>query len=330
MSVPAPAMPFSRHLSASASRLCVTRVVKNARRLQTLLPAEFPAVEPKDGYATWIPFDLLQRLHRLRLSEATRSHPRLQLLAEPLGPPSPAKTGANGTPLFSGTLRFLAAQFATGPVANIAVPPSDLDTAINYATRVSGAISRYASQYGANRILVAPGSIPSTFPIPGGRFNDATVRGWVDGLVGSGSLGNADCAVLLAPRGVTNTDAPVDQGVLGYHGAAKIPYLFVNVTGTGLRLDDPSDLFALALSHEIAEMTVDPMADSSHPEVCDPCGPNCQMVYRDYFDAHGTYVGTSTTFPPPYSYGWFINGIVRPASSAACPAPADACVYAPP
>lgn len=323
-------MSNSRPLSVPASRLCVTRVVKNARRLQTLLPAEFPVIEPRDGYASWIPSDLLQRLHRLRLAEATRSHAKLAGLTEPLGPPSPAKTGANGTPLFYGTLRFVAARFATGPVATVAVPASDLDVAMNYATRAAGSISRYASQYGPNRLTVATAAIPSTFSVPGGRFNDATVRFWVDGLVGSGALGNGDCAVLLAPRGVTNADAPVDQGVLGYHGAAKIPYLFVNVTGTGLRVDDPFDLFALALSHEIAEMTVDPAADSSHPEVCDPCGPNCQTVFRDYFDAKGGYLGTSTAFPPPYAYAWFINGIVQPPSSAACPAPADACVYAPP
>jgi hypothetical protein len=227
-------------------------------------------------------------------------------------------------------LRFLATEFDSGAGRKVGIPPNDLGIAVDYASRAAGPISRYAAQYGPNRIGVGAAPISAMFAAPGGRFNDAAVRRWVDGLVAVGTLASGDCAVILSPAGVTNTDAPVDQGVLGYHGTTRIPYIFVNVTGPGLQLDDPADRFALALSHEVAEMTVDPAADSSNPEVCDPCGPNCQSVIRDYFDVSGGFIGASTSFPPPFTYAWFINSIVQPPSSGACPAPAPACAYAPP
>ena len=101
--------------------------------------------------------------------------------------------------------------------------------------------------------------------------------------------------ILLNPPGLTNTDAREQNGtgVLGYHGFAQIPYAFVNLLGTGFQLGDPSDLFAEALSHEIAEMTVDPRADDSNPEVCDGCGTNCNGAgaYRVYFGPTGEYLG---------------------------------------
>jgi hypothetical protein len=77
-------------------------------------------------------------------------------------------------------------------------------------------------------------------------------------------------------------------------------------------------------------MVVDPTVDFVNPEVCDPCGPNCQTVFIDYFDANSIYLGTSQAFPAPFSYTFFINGIVQPASAPNCPAAQSACAYAPP
>jgi hypothetical protein len=120
--------------------------------------------------------------------------------------------------------------------------------------------------------------------------------------------------------------------VLGYHGLSPggVPYIFVNVTGSGFTLQDLQDYYALAVSHEIAEMVVDPRADGSNPEVCDGCGPNCEPVLRDYFDAAGAYLKTSVAFPPPFGFGFYINAIVKPSAAAQCPAPDSACAYAPP
>jgi hypothetical protein len=71
--------------------------------------------------------------------------------------------------------------------------------------------------------------------------------------------------------------------------------------------------------------------DGSNPEVCDPCGPNCASTYLPYFDAAGNYIATSQAFPPPFTYGFYINGIVTPEWALPCPVtvPATACEYSP-
>jgi hypothetical protein len=153
---------------------------------------------------------------------------------------------------------------------------------------------------------------------------------WVNAVVAQNSLPRNSCVAVLNPRGVVNTDADVTKGIGGYHSIANVPYLFVNVTGENLAVDDRMGLYALALSHEIAEVAVDPQADSVNPEVCDACGPNCQTVWIDYFDSAASYVATSQAFPPPFAYRFFINGIVKPVSATSCPAPAASCNYAPP
>jgi hypothetical protein len=140
--------------------------------------------------------------------------------------------------------------------------------------------------------------------------------------------------IFLNLPGLSNTDAKErgGVGVLGYHGFAGNPYSFVNLLGSLFELADPSDAFAEALSHAVAEMTVDLAADGSNPEVCDGCGTNCNGVgaYRLYFGPRGEYLGGSAAFPPAFAYTFFISAIATPASAAACPAPESACVYAPP
>jgi len=165
--------------------------------------------------------------------------------------------------------------------------------------------------------------------VPAGRYNDQTLRGWVNAIASQTKLPGNVCVMILNPRGIVNTDGDPSQGIGGYHGLANVPYCFVNAMGSGFTVADPQSLFALALSHEIAEMVVDPQANLANPEVCDPCGPNCQTPWIDYFTSGGGYLGTSQSFPPPFAYGFFINGIVKPDAATACPAPAAACNYAP-
>ncbi|HZY93038.1 MAG TPA: hypothetical protein VFG07_09760, partial [Thermoplasmata archaeon] len=116
------------------------------------------------------------------------------------------------------------------------------------------------------------------------------------------------------------------------HGRANVPYAFVNLLGSGFTLDDAAEAYAEAVSHEIAEMTVDPAADDSNPEVCDGCGTNClgSAAHRAYFDGSGNYLGGSTAFPPAFPFAFFLSSIAQPAVSADCPAPASGCDYAPP
>jgi hypothetical protein len=110
-----------------------------------------------------------------------------------------------------------------------------------------------------------------------------------------------------------------------------VPYCFVNVFGQNLTVQDQQDLYAWQLSHEIAEMTVDPGANQSNPEVCDACGPNCPPDWRDFFGGPANaYFQTTNAFPPGFAFNFFINAIVRPDSATQCPAPQSACFYAPP
>ena len=295
---------------------CRSRDLKLAWHLQRMAPEIVPKDEPLEGFE-----DLL-------LSSDPMLRFQLRDLAARGKLPSPRPTVS--APLFSGTLRVVSLSFPSAP-GGPSIAATDVATCVGYAQRTAPAIVRYASQYGpcsATVDTVTGVVTPSGSPR---RYNDAAVKSWVNAYVAAASLSPTTTAlVLLNPPGVVNTDADPSQGVLGYHGLANVPYAFVNVVGSGFALADTSDQFALALGHEIAEMIVDPKADLSNPEVCDPCGPNCQTVLRDYFDATGVYLGTDTTFPPSYAYAYFLNAIVQPASSTACPAPATSCAYAPP
>ncbi len=315
----------TRAKRSTTDRWCATRALKNARELTRLLPREFPPPGPGEAYLACLPLEELVRLHHLTPTELDGVDPRLSRLRGPL--PTP---GAARGPLFSGALRFLHVVYDLGGGSSISVGPADLAMALRYASLVAGPIQRYASPYGPNRLSVVPTIVPVRFPVGSSRFTDSALQAWLNSLLTSGTIQAGECPVVLAPPGVVNADAPADQGVLGYHGHANLPYVFVNVLGSGFALNDPGDLYALALSHEIAEMVVDPEADGSNPEVCDPCGPNCQSALRDYFSADGRYLGTTTAFPPAYSYGFYLNAVVQPASAAACPAPMRACAYAPP
>ncbi|MCI4350435.1 MAG: hypothetical protein L3K15_02840 [Thermoplasmata archaeon] len=296
--------------------LCRTREIKLARHLQRVAPDLVPAEEPAEGFGS-----LLQSgdpMLRFQLRDL-ESRGRL-----------PPTRSAASAPLFTGALKFVTLNYP-GPGGGLAILPADIATCLAYAARAVPPIVRYANQYGRAAASVDPIAATLAPPRAARRFNDTSVKTWVDAFVRANGLPpNASAVVLLNPPGAVNTDADPAQGVLGYHGLASVPYSFVNVVGSGFALDDPSDQFALALSHEIAEMVVDPRADLSNPEVCDPCGPNCQTVWRGYFDAGGAYLATETAFPPALPFAFFINGIVQPPDSTACPAPRSACAYGPP
>ena len=310
-----------------ADRICATRAHKNIAQLRRMLPHVFPQPEPEAGYASIAPIEVLARLER-----ATRGTlaglpaslagiaPDVQLIR-----PSTSSIG----PLFSGTLWFISLQLTTS-TGTLQLAPADLAVAQQFAQLAVRPISRYASQYGPNTAAVGSGVLVHPVSVPNGQYTDQTLQGWVNDLAQRSKLPPTDCLAFLNPPAGKNSDAPVAQGVLGYHGKAQLPYIFVNVLGRGFSVPDPNDQFALALSHEMAEMIVDPRADASNPEVCDPCGPNCQTPFRDYFDSGGSYLGSTTAFPPPYPYGFFLNGIVQPAGASACPAPSAQCAYAPP
>jgi hypothetical protein len=307
----------------SSSFLCATRFLKNAKFLQSPAMGFFPTEEPLNGFATLLSAHLLRRLERI-LPEETGVETLAKVLAERRPPMAKATVVA---PLFSGTLVFIHASFSSqGTVYSL--PEVDIQNAIQYASLSVIPISKYASQYGPNKLAVSTGLVPFQTALTGAKFNDQTLAGWVDQLAKARGLQQSSCLVVLSPQGVVNTDADVTQGVLGYHSRSPsgIPYIFVNVLGQGLTIIDEKGFYALALSHEIAEMTVDPAADGSNPEVCDPCAGNCNKDYRDYFDQAGNWLGGS----PTTGFAFFIDGIATPASVARCPAPESSCSYPPP
>lgn len=252
------------------------------------------------------------------------------------GAAGPSAVGPSATvtePLFAGTLYVADVRFTTDR-GTVAVAAADLETVVGFSQKAVGPIAAYASQYGAVE-LRAGGLLPSlVVSTPQGSYSDAQLQGWVDTLVSRQGSPAASAVLVLNPPGVVNRDARESGGVgvLGYHGLATVPYCFVNLLGSGLALDDRADLYAEAVSHEIAEMTVDPRADDRNPEVCDGCGTNCRSgaAFRAFFDAQGTYVGSSSAFPPSFPYAFFLSAIARPSHAADCPAPDSACSYGPP
>jgi hypothetical protein len=305
--------------------ICATRAIKNAKHLQRVAPHLMPRDEPSAGFGSILPLSVLASIH-------TGKTPA-DIAGAFAGIAFPAVNAA-ATALFRGTLFFVRILFTVQNQNNavISVSASDVNTAVQYASRAAVPISQYASQYGPNSIGVSSKLFSLAVTLPQNTYNDQQLQGWVNSVVSQNNLPSSTCLVILNPTLMVNTSAPVSGGFGGYHSKANIPYIFVNVGGQGLTVTDPPFAYAGSLSHEIAEMVVDPQADGSNPEVCDPCGPNCVSTFLDYFDNSTTYIATSQQFPPNFPYGFFINGIVQPAFANQCgipPMPASACTYAP-
>jgi intein/homing endonuclease len=257
---------------------CVTRAMKNARHLQATAPQLLPKQEPAEGFRSRIPDKILAGLHTpLPPAELNRISGLAAALQKH---PAPKPRAAASEPLFNGTIVFAQVAFRTSK-GFVSLKPADLATAMDFTRLAVVPISAYASQYGPNRLEVAPQAVPFNADAGGGRYNDQTLQGWVNAIVAQQNLPADSCVVILNPPGVVNTDADPSQGVGGYHGIANVPYCFVNVMGPGLTVKDEANLYALSLSHEVAEMAVDPRADSVNPEVCDPCVPGDAVLLGD-------------------------------------------------
>ena len=309
------------------ARVSVTRALKNARYLQKVAPHAMPEVEPAQGFGSIIPLKILGQLHRPDRQVARDLDPKLTRQLQDLTFPTVSYT--SGDPLFKGTLHFVRINFTVQNQGNavLAVSAADVGVAIQYANAAAAAISAYARQYGANSLAVSQAIVDFNVVLAGASYNDSQLQAWVNQVAG-GLPVNA-CVVVLNPQGMTNTSGDRAAGIGGYHGLANVPYIFVNLFGANLTVADEAFAYAQILSHEMAEMLVDPLADLKNPEVCDGCGPNCQTVFLDYFGDAG-YIQSSQTWPPSFAYKFYINAIVKQASATACPAPADACDYGPP
>jgi len=228
--------------------------------------------------------------------------------------------------LFNGSIHFVRVSFG-----GVQLSDSDISAVVQYAMMSAGVTRTYCMQYGATTLNVDNNVYP--FSWPSSTYNDSDLQNWTTSLAQKYNWPTQDAVVFLNPPGATNTDAPTSSGILGYHNATGIhrPYIFINVEGNNLTVDDRQDVYATALSHEVAEMLVDPLADLSNPEVCDPCAGNCGVDNRNYFNAQGGYLGGGGApgQGSPATWAYYTDGVVTPFAISACPAPAEACRYDP-
>jgi hypothetical protein len=335
------------------NKLSGTRALKNAKHIRAVAPQVFPAAEPPDGFASVVPFDVLNRFHRMSEDEL-RTFPGLVEAQRELRKRKPASPRVMPLGIifadspFQGTLHFAKLTFRVG-AKTFSVSDADMATIQRYATLAVPAVAKYAAQYGENRLTVASKILTMTVDVPSGKYNDDTLQGWVRTLMGqAGTAPVNTCIIVCNPPGVVNTDGDRSKGILGYHDnvvtarpspaggviTTPSPYCFVNVEGSGLTVDDRADQYALALTHEIAEMTVDPYVSWTNPEVCDGCAGNCNNEWRSFFA--GTtpgaydYLRSFKGFPPPpFRFDFYTAAVAQPSRSDDCPAPEAACAYAP-
>jgi hypothetical protein len=305
---------------------CLTRALKNARFLQETEPALFARDPTAEGFGTDIPLEVLQTLHRLPSDAPVLSrYPALADFTRRTRLPVPAARSRDA--LFSGTVYFAQITFQT-PRNSFVYPTADLNQIISYAQRAARPISEYAGLYGPNSVAISSTILRYTARLSSTSYTRADLVSWVNAIASDNHLPANSCIFVVSPQGVSTSNV---GGNSGYHDKANIPFIVAGVFATGLTLADVADVYAMVVSHEIAEMVVDPNVVSTDPEVCDPCDVNCSNLTRCYFDASDGYLGSNQNSPPGgFSFAYYICAIAKPAGASACPASSSDCEYAPP
>jgi hypothetical protein len=303
-----------------------TRVLKNARYLQAVAPQLFRRDPKAKGFGTGLPTEVLRNLHRIpHHSPLLKPHPDLSNLLKRQKFPAPRRVSRDA--LFSGTIHFALVTFNTsgGPIV---IPTADMDLIVQYAQHAIAPISKYAAaQYGPNSVSISSEVLSYSVEVPDGQFTDADLQGWINDMAAQNGLAADSCIFVICPQGIFAADVGGDGG---YHNLANIPYIVGGVFATNLTLRDEADVFAMLVSHEIAELVVDPKVDGNNPEVCDPCDLNCNNLTRIYFDASDALLGFNQATPPGgFDYQYYICAVVKAEGAADCPAKAADCQYAP-
>jgi hypothetical protein len=329
-----------------------TRALKNARKIQSLAPDIVPATEPPEGFASVLAFEILSRFHRMS-EEELAGHPNLAQLSRQLhnGAVSDQRVTPHGIIFaddpFKGTLYLAKISFKVGANTR-AVADSEMATMLQYLNVAAPAIAKYCSQYGENRLAVSSKILSLSVDLPSAKYNDDTLQGWVRTLLAQVHTPiRESCVIVCNPIGVVNSDGDPAQGIGGYHSNVVLavpsptdpfflpsPYCFVNVSNQlALSVADRVNSYAEILSHEVAEMTVDPYASWTNPEVSDGCAGNCSNRWLSFFtvDASGgyTYLRSELDIPPTLAYDFFTAAVAQPSNAGDCPAPQRACAYAP-
>ncbi len=303
---------------------CATRALKNARHLRIAAPHVLPGPGSVEGFGTGIPVSILARLHHMAADDPElRSYKQLAEHLKSNRLPTPGSHARD--PLFSGTIHLVQLTFTTN-AGTFVLPDADMNTIVQYTQHAVVPISEYATQYGPNSVAVSPTFIRFTVNLPSGSYADSDVQTWVNDIVSANNLPSNCCIALVSPQGVSGGSV---GGNSGYHGKASVVYTIFGVFSTGLTLQDLPDVYAMVVSHEIAELVVDPNVDNNNPEVCDPCDINCGPLHRCYFDVNNHYLGSTQALPPAYSFSYYICAVVKEAGASSCPAPGADCDYAP-
>ncbi|MGO8949444.1 MAG: hypothetical protein ACLQUY_17700 [Ktedonobacterales bacterium] len=348
------------------SRRSGTRALKNATFISAVSPHLFPNGEPQAGYASVVPFEVLDRFHRMT-DEELRPYPQLRQAAEALRRKQRAgnrkassnlgrfaqrmfgwlfrfpllnglgesRAGPRRSAAFTGTLHFLKITFQVGN-STVAISDQDLATIIAYAQLAVQGIAEYTHQYdtSTNPVTVSTSVLEQSVSVPSGRYTNHDLQEWLNPVITSlrASGQRNFCIVICNPDGVVNTDADPSLGVYGYHLVTdtSVPYCFVNVRKTGQTIQDPGGNYATALSHEIAEMVVDPLADGSSPEICDPCEYAPWNAFFQLASNDGVlrYLG-SLNGGVIQPYDFYIAAVVQPQYVNEESSPGWGCDYAP-
>jgi hypothetical protein len=330
--------------------LCATRAVKVLKYLHRVVPKTVPrsslhALEK-------LPSGVLAGLHTNSDWDKVTNDAQLKnwLADNPIPSPEARVSG----PLFHGTLVFAQVSFAAPGLAPSGISAADTQTAIDYATLAVVPIQGYASQYGPNSVSVWPVAIPYRAMVQGGAFGAAEFEGWVDDVaqfMRSQEVPDP-CIVIMHNRSLPNSPSFTGNGNSlqpSHHSITDsgTPYCYSLVFDENLSIADNNHtvnnqanekVYAHTLSHEIAEMVVDPRADGSNPEVCDACASNCNSFNLfELFDQNGGYMGGTANTGQASGFAFFISSIVRPGvvlDSNSCLAPGSdvqsVCIYPPP
>jgi hypothetical protein len=329
--------------------ICATRILKNAKQIREIDPTIFAEKKANEGFASVIPLGILRQFHTMQPDQLVRSPALLAVKQQILAQAELSPHGIIFSDLsFKGTVYLVKVTFQT---SNATISVSDTDIAViqQYLALAAPPISQYAAQYGENRLQVASTILTLTVDVPSGKYDDDTLKNWLRSLFSLHKDLNptSTCMIVLNPPGVVNSDGALSNGILGYHDEVGIllttsppfistasPYCFVNVTATSLTMKDQRDAYATALSHEVAEMVVDPFVSHTNPEVCDGCGGNCGIPWRSYFSAAPgggfTYLRSDKgVIPANIPYDFFTAAVAQKAHVDNCPVSNTGCSYAP-
>jgi intein/homing endonuclease len=202
-------------------------------------------------------------------------------------------------PVFNGTIHFFNITYANGTDL-FEMQEADVTTYMGFLQEVAPVINQYCKQYGNTGINVDPNvysyhlnikstntfdnidlagnTNPSAGPVQQGLVDRiANIYGWA-------GLTTQHAIIIVGVPGVTNTDCDPANGYLGYHDIsayANIPFTYIALGGEPITPNDIQDYYQVRQSHEIAEMTVDPLADLVNPEVCDMCVAPGEILLGD-------------------------------------------------